>query len=80
MANSRNDTDVADQAYELGDQVDNFVDERPLTALALAVLAGALFARYVFSSRARESVGDHSPIAHDGRASDFLENLRRRIT
>ena len=72
--------DVADQAYELGDQIDSFVDERPLTALALAVLAGALFARYVFSSRASESAADHLAIAHDGRANDFFENLRRRIT
>lgn len=77
---AKDDTDVADQAYELGDQVDNFVDERPLTALALAVLAGALFARYVFSSSARESEADHSTVAHDGRANDLFESLRRRIT
>ena len=56
---AKDDTDVADQTYELGDQVDNFVDERPLTALAIAVLVGALFARYVFSSRPSESAADH---------------------
>lgn len=56
---TKDHTDVADQAYELGDQVDNFVDERPLTALGLAALAGALFARYVFSSPARASEPDH---------------------
>lgn len=76
---AKDDTDVADQAYELGDQVDNFVDERPLTALGLAVLAGALFARYLFSSPARASEPDHSAYGQDGRPSDFLESVRRRI-
>lgn len=78
MASSDDDTDIADQAYELGDKVDSFVDERPLTAVAIAVLVGALFGRHFFSSRA-EGATDHSEIAHDGRGSDFLENLRRRI-
>lgn len=77
---AKNDTDVADQAYELGDQIDSFVDERPLTALAIAIVAGALFARYVFSSRHQDAEADHSASAHDCRASDFFENLRRRIT
>lgn len=79
MSNSGNDSDIADQAYELGNRVDRFVDERPLTALALAVLVGALFARYLFSSRPTDQTVDLSETAHGGRASDFLESLRRRI-
>lgn len=79
MANSSNETDVADQAYELGDQIDSFVDERPLTALAIAVLVGALLGRYVFSSHEIESPADHSSTTH-GRASDLFESLRHRIT
>jgi ElaB/YqjD/DUF883 family membrane-anchored ribosome-binding protein len=61
MADSSNDS-VADEAYELGAQVDGFVDERPLTALAIALVAGALIARYVFSSRpSYDEIGNSYP-------------------
>ena len=78
MASSEDDTDIADQAYALGDKVDSFVDERPLTALAIAAVVGALLARHFFSSRA-EDASDKSELLHDERSGDFLDNLRRRI-
>lgn len=78
MSDSSNDT-VADEAYELGAQVDSFVEERPLTALAIALVAGALVARYVFSSRpSDDELGDPS-IHRDHGASAYLERLRHRI-
>lgn len=78
MADSTNDS-VADEAYEFGAQVDGFVEERPLTALAIALVAGALIARYVFSSRPYDSELEHSSTHRDHQAGAFLESLRNRM-
>lgn len=78
MADSLSDT-VAEEAYGLGAQIDSFVEERPLTALAMALVAGALIARYVFSSRPSDDEIGNSSIHRDYGASAYLERLRHRI-
>lgn len=78
MADSSSDS-AADEAFELGAQVDGFVDERPLAALAIAFVAGALIARYVFGSRPSDDKFGNSSTHPDHQASDFLERLRHRV-
>ena len=42
------DEDSSDQEIDFGDQADGFVQERPLTAVAIAMVCGMLFARALF--------------------------------
>ena len=64
---------------DIEDQIDLFVDQRPLTALTIAIIAGALIGRYVLSSH--KEVSDEASIEHHAPVGgSWRDALYRRIT